>query len=277
MTAPLTFALRKPPRAAVDLSALTPDRLAGLTVTAIRSIPLAAGKASPRVEELFLVTGKDPAHLVISRGNGRFYNIGAGMTGGLIEVQGQAGDYLGLGMRGGKILVRGHAGASVGSGMRGGVIEVRGNSGDLVGAARAGDRYGMNDGIILVTGNAGARVGDRMRRGTIVIKGNAGDYCGARMAAGTIVVLGNVGRFTGLGMRRGTIVLGRRPKERHACFNRCGTLKMQFLRILFRHLARSHRALSDLRRHGPLCDRYSGDMAFGGNGEIMILRTHYSY
>jgi len=275
VSAPLTFTLRKALRAAVDLSPLTPDRLADLALTAIRDIPLAAGKASPRVEELFLVTGKDSAHLLFRRASDRFYSIGAGMTGGLIEVQGQAGDYLGLGMRGGKILVRGHAGAFAGAGMRGGLIEVRGNSGDLVGAARAGDRYGMNDGIILVTGNAGARVGDRMRRGTIVIKGSAGDYCGARMAAGTIVVLGEVGRFTGLGMRRGTIVLGRRPKERHACFNRCGTLKMQFLRILFRHLARSHRALADLAQRGPLCDRYSGDMAIGGDGEIMILRNSY--
>jgi len=135
----------------------------------------------------------------------------------------------------------------------------------------------MNDGTILITGNAGMRLGDRMRRGTIIVKGNVGDYCGARMLAGTVVVLGTAGHFTGLGMRRGTIVLGRRPKHLNASFNGCGRLKMQFLRILFRHLSRSHKGLAELKAHGPLCDRYCGDLSVGGKGELMILRAAYSY
>ncbi|MGQ0657757.1 MAG: formylmethanofuran dehydrogenase subunit C [Chromatiales bacterium] len=277
MTAPLTLTLRSRPQQPVDLAPVIPDRLQGMTMAAIRAMKLDAGKARMTVDELFRVSGKDPAHVVIHKSCNRLYNVGASMMSGTIEVHGPVGDYLGTGMRGGKIVVRGHAGASAGTGMRGGLIEIRGNAGDRVGAARAGDTHGMNDGTILVIGNAGARLGDRMRRGAIIVKGDAGDYCGARMSGGTVLVLGAVGKFTGLGMHRGTIVLGRRPKERHACFNKCGTLKMQFLRILFRHLARSHRTLAGLKRHGPLCDRYSGDMAAGGKGEIMVLRTGYSY
>jgi formylmethanofuran dehydrogenase subunit C len=274
---PLTLTLKSVPSVRVDLSPLTPDRLAGLTLGALRHIKLDAGNQRVAVDEIFKVSGRDCSHMEFHRASEKLVNIGAHMTRGEINVKGSVGDYLGRAMRGGTIRVRGDAGALAGNGMSGGLIEIHGSAGDGLGAANAGDAHGMNGGTIIVMGNAGERVANRMRRGIIIIKGNAGNYCGARMLAGTVLVLGNTGQFAGMGMQRGTIILGRRPKHISTTFNSCGTLKMQFLRIMFRHLTRAHRSLAILRDLGPLCDRYSGDLSTGGHGELMVLRGAYSY
>lgn len=274
---PLTLTLKSPPSQRVDLATLTPDRLQGLRPPAIAKLALQSGNRKVTVGDLFALNGHDVLNLHLRGDCRKFDNIGSGMRAGSITVHGDTGHRLGAAMRGGQITVHGDTGDWLGSGMNDGRIEVRGNAGDRVGAAFPGEAHGMNNGTILITGNAGARVGDGMRRGIIIIKGNAGDYCGARMLAGSILALGTAGEFAGLGMRRGSIILGRRPVSVTASFNSCGILKMQFLRILFRRLTRSHPNLSELKRHGPLCERYCGDLSTGGKGEIMILCATYPY
>ena len=84
-------------------------------------------------------------------------HLGALMNGGVIEVFGNAGDWLGGEMKKGK-------------------IHVHGDAGQQVGAAYRGSMMGMKGGTILVDGNAGIEVGMRMRRGLIVIGGAARDF-----------------------------------------------------------------------------------------------------
>ncbi len=269
----LTFTLIHRPQQGVDLSTLTPDQLQGKKLADIKNLELGSGPQKHKVRELFDVTGSDTSHIIIHRSCDKLHHIGAGMTQGSIEVGGAVGDYLGKKMQGGTIKVRGNAGQWTGGGMRGGFIEIFGNTGDYLGAVLQGEQEGMADGTILVTCNAGDRVGDRMRRGTIVIKGAAGAYCGGRMLAGTIVVLGDTGKFIGLAMKRGTIVLGTKPEQVPVTFNSCGQLKMEFLRVIFKHLSKSHRPLLMLKDVGPEAERYAGDLATGGKGELLILQT----
>jgi formylmethanofuran dehydrogenase subunit C len=129
----------------------------------------------------------------------------------------------------------------------------------------------MNEGTIVVSGKVGHRAGDRMRRGMVVVKGDAGDYLGSRMKGGTLLVLGEAGRGVGLAMRRGTVILGHRPAEIPATFSSSGTLKMEFLRLLFRELAGSFRGLASLKTYGPLSERLIGDLSAGGKGEVLVL------
>ena len=90
------------------------------------------------------------------------------MKGGVIHVHGGAGHLVGAayrgspaGMRGGMILVDGNAGNEIGHSLRRGTIAIGGNIGDLAG-------FNMLAGTILVGGEMGIRHGAGMKRGTLI-------------------------------------------------------------------------------------------------------------
>lgn len=270
MTA-LTLTRRVTPDLPVSLAPLTPVRLAGRDTVGIAKMKLACGNGRVEVGELFRVRAGDPARLRLNGGSRLFDDLGEGLEDGHIEIRGDAGARLGWRMRGGSIYVDGDTGLAAGAGMQGGRIIVTGHAGDFLGAAVPGEMEGMGDGVIHVWGTAGDRVGDRQRRGLIVVEGDAGRFCGSRMLAGTILVLGSVGPGVGCGMRRGTIVLRERPNSMSATFASCGKLKMEVLRLLFRQLRNSNPRLAWLEELGPLAERFAGDIARGGKGELLVL------
>jgi formylmethanofuran dehydrogenase subunit C len=269
----LTFRLRETPARPVDLSPLTPTRLAGMALEEIRSLPLASGNAHVAVGELFEVSGGELASLRIEGGSALLDGIGAAMHSGTLSVTGDVGAYLGRDMRGGAIRVHGNAGPWAGTGLSGGLVEIDGDAGDFLGAAIAGERRGMRGGTILVRGNAGQRAGDRMRRGMVVIEGNAGEHCGTRMGAGTLCVLGQAGAFTGFGMQRGTLLLTRSPADLPATFNDCGVHELLFLRLLLQDLARLDSRLLALEESFQRVRRYAGDLGCGGKGEVLVAEV----
>lgn len=253
------------------MSALTPDRLQGKGLEEISKLRLARSRQDCSVGELFNVSGDETEHIRILHGSLMLDAIGAEMSHGLIEVKGGAGDYLGMKMRGGQINVSGGVGRWAATGMKGGRIRITGDAGDFLGGALPASPMGMEDGMVVVSGNAGDRIGDRMRRGSLVVEGAAGNYCGSRMLAGTIVILGKPGTGVGFGMKRGSIILGLPPERMTSTFNSCGLLKMEFLRVLFRNLGGAEHCLEAFNVFGPEAERYAGDLAYGGKGEILIL------
>lgn len=267
----VTFTLRRQPETWLDLSALTPDKLHGRTLKAIKAVRLRCGRRTESVGDLFAVSGDNPSALRFTDACRQFVRLGRGMTHGRIHVAGHAGHYLGQDMLGGQITVRGSAGNWLGAGMTGGRIDISGDAGDFMGAAPTGAMHGMSGGSIIVYGNAGKRAGDRMRRGTILVLGNAGDFTGSRMIAGTLFVMGKARAGVGCGMRRGTIVLGRMPAHMLITFSDCGKLKMEFLRLLFKKTAQAAKRLDFFRDFGPEARRFAGDLSSGGQGEILVL------
>ena len=147
--------------------------------------------------------------------------------------------------------------------MTSGNITIGGDCGDFLGA-------NMQGGSIVCTGNAGDRMGDHMRRGLILIDGNAGEYCGSRMLAGTIGVHGSVGKYVGFGMKRGTILL-KNKTDLHATIQDCGTHDLPFLALLFQSFKPFSTKFSQLKNQRV--QRYAGDLACNGNGEILVLAT----
>ena len=270
---PLSFNLKIQPRFTLDLSPLTPDRISGLTNAQIKRISLQYGKQKVSVEELFNVSGNNPKHIIFSKGSENLIAIGHEMSHGLIEVNGNTGDYAGQYMRGGTIIIKGNAGAWVGNRMSDGKIEIKGDVGDYLGAGLPGEPHGMSNGLIIVSGNAGDRVGDRLRRGYIIIRGKAGDYCGSRMVAGTIIVLDKTGKYPGFGMRRGTIIMVKRPTHIPATFKSCGHLKMQYLRLLFKQLSELGKDYAFFNKYVPEAHRFAGDLSSNGKGELLILQS----
>jgi formylmethanofuran dehydrogenase subunit C len=129
--------------------------------------------------------------------------------------------------------------------MSGGRLEIAGDAGGFLGAPLEGEMEGMTGGLLIVRGSAGARAGDRLRRGTIVIEGSAGDYPGSRMIAGTLIVFGECGSLPGYLMRRGTIVLAS-PPELAQTFVDCGAHDLAFARVFSGLLRPESRAAARL-------------------------------
>lgn len=149
----------------------------------------------------------------------------------------------------------------IGHKMTRGQVTIEGNCGDFLGA-------NMQGGTIICHGNAHDRVGDFMRRGLILVEGNSGDYCGSRMIAGTIGIYGKVGKYVGFSMKRGSILL-KTPAELHATLQNCGAHTLPFLSLLlssFKPFSTSFNKVKSNR-----IQRYAGDLACNGNGEILII------
>ena len=93
------------------------------------------------------------------------------MKAGLIEIHGNAGDYLAspyrgseAGMSGGKIIVDCNVGSDSAMSMKGGIIKIHGDAGPFLG-------FRMRDGAIHVEKKCGTRVGANMSGGKIIISG----------------------------------------------------------------------------------------------------------
>lgn len=264
---PFTFTLRQEPPQRVDLSALTPDRLAGRSVADIEKIEIGTTRASTKVGDVFKVTEGDLHNIRYEGGSSRLDLVGAKLLPGFsIHVEGDVGGQIGRLAKGGKITVSGDAGAYAASGNEGAHIEIKGSVGEMLAGPLAGELAGMSGGRVVVRRNAGARAGDRLRRGIIIIEGDAGDDLGSRIIAGTIVALGKTSGRVGYLNKRGSLVLGRRP-DLGPTYVDCGAHELTFARLFARSLKEDSAAAATLLS-GKL-QRFGGDTAVYGKGEIL--------
>lgn len=266
----LTFTLKATLPQSISCGVLTPDNLAGKTITEIAAIQLTTGKNQLLTGDIFDISGTDTQQICFKNATAKLDYLGANMGSGSITIEGDVGAYLGFGMKHGEIHCKGNTAAFAACNMRGGLLKIDGNAGDFLGAGSEGLRKGMLGGTVIVKGNVGDRAGDQMRRGLILIEGNAGNYCGSRMVAGTIGVLGSTGIYTGFNMRRGTLLLKTQP-QLHVSMQDCGMHTLPFLSLLFKSFTQYDTAfnkLSQLR-----VQRFAGDLAYNGNGEILVLKN----
>ncbi|HSH54951.1 MAG TPA: formylmethanofuran dehydrogenase subunit C [Methylotenera sp.] len=264
----LTFTLKKTLQHSLNCAALTPNNLANKSANEIAGTLLQYGKSRLRTDEVFDVTGDDTQNIHFKNSTNKLDYLGANMSAGALTIQGDAGAYLGYGLSKGEIHCHGNTEAFTACNMAGGLLRIDGNAGDFLGGASAGLRKGMRGGTVIVKGNAADRVGDQMRRGLILIEGNTGDYCGSRMIAGTIGVLGKIGQYAGFNMQRGTLLFKNTPKL-HASIQDCGVHTLPFLSLMFKSFEKYDTKFS--RINTRRVQRYVGDVACNGNGEILLL------
>lgn len=264
----LTFSLKKTLRHSLNCAALTPSNLANKSATEIADMLLKYGKSQLRTDEVFKITGDDTQNIHFKNANSKLDYLGANMSSGSVIVEGNAGAYLGYGLTKGEIHCLGNTEAFAACNMAGGLLKIDGNTGDFLGGASAGLRKGMRGGTVIVKGNAGDRVGDQMRRGLILIEGNVGDYCSSRMIAGTVGVMGSIGKYVGFNMQRGTLLLAKLPQF-HSTIQDCGTHTLPFLSLLFQSFKQYDTSFSNLNTQRV--QRYVGDLACNGNGEILVI------
>jgi len=264
---PLHLSLKADPAQRLDLAALVPHKIAGLSLAEIGAINVATTREPVTLGDVFKIKGAASEEIIIEGGSERFDNLGQGLQGGVLHIDGDVGQNAGRKMSGGNLIVNGSTGPWAGTGMSGGRLEIFGDTGDYLSGPREGEIHGMTGGIIIVRGSAGERAGDRLRRGTIIIEGDAGDYPASRIVAGTLVVLGESGVNPGYLMRRGTVILAK-PSPLTPTFIDCGHLNSTFLTLFSRLMKEESKAAAKLLS-SPL-RRMAGDMAVLGKGEILV-------
>jgi formylmethanofuran dehydrogenase subunit C len=248
----LTLTLRTEPLARVLAAPLIPERLRGLSASAVAALKVRCGGETPAVGDLFDVSGEgaEDEALVLAGDLRRFDEVGASMSSG-------------------EIVVRGDVGAWAGAEMTGGLLRIFGDAGARLGAAYPGARAGMTGGEIAVSGDAGEEAGAGMRRGLVAVGGRTGSGAGVRMLAGTVVALGGIGAEAGLGNKRGSLVSGRTleplPAYAFAARFHPPALRLQLLRV--RELGLT---VPDAMLTGSW-SRWSGDITELGRGEILVF------
>jgi formylmethanofuran dehydrogenase subunit C len=266
--------LKEQPPVPLEAESLSPDVTAPLALDAVRALPVYLGKRPCRVDDFFEVEGTAGDDLEI-RGDGRKIKwMGRGMTRGRLKIVGNAGMHLGSYMKGGTIEVSGGVTDWLGAEMSGGRIRIGGSAGGQVGAAYRGSTSGMTGGTILIEGTAGLEVGMRMRRGIIAVGGRARDFVGLEMKGGTIVLRGGAELRTGAWISRGTII-SLTPIPLLPTFSYSCAYNPTFLRLYARHLSTLGFSIPCEEREGAY-QRYTGDAAVPGRGEILVWKPHAS-
>ncbi len=249
MSDAVTLSLAEPPTHALIADCIAADRFAGLDAKAIAELPVVHGGRPGTLGEFFKVRGGHSSVVRIEGDLPQVEAIGAGMAGGELTIDGRVGRDLGLAMAGGRIDARSHAG-------------------DNVGGARPGAARGMTGGEIIVRGNVGDEAGARMRRGLVVVTGDAGRGTGQGMIAGTVVLLGKAGPGAGRFLKRGSIV-ALAPIDRPGTFRYACTYRPPHVGLLLRYLrGRAGAQIADRYMAGRY-ERYCGDLAELGKGEIL--------
>ena len=261
----------------IEADVISPDVFAGKTLQEIRNLPIHYGNEEVEMKEYIHAQGKvaekPEEQLIVIDGDARHIKqIGTKMTAGKIVVQGYAGMHLGAQMSGGDITVTGNALDWAGAEMKGGVIKVLGDAGNLLGAAYRGSSEGMTGGCIVITGNAGSELGSFMRRGKIVVMGNTEDFTGVHMNGGEIFIFGKPGKRLGAQARGngGFIACFNGADEILPTYRYDTTFTPVFMRLYLKHLYEKLGIMSAPQFIDKPLQRYRGDLAVGGNAEILV-------
>lgn len=268
----MILSLKVVPKVPVEAECISPDLFSGKSLEQVKNLEVLVGNKRKRLGDVFEVSEgpEGDGEIVIEGDLSRVKHVGAAMSFGKVVVKGDVGMHLGRQMKGGKIIVHGNAGDWTGAEMRGGVIRIKGNAGNLLGAAYRGSKLGMNRGMIVVEGNAGHEVGELMKRGIIAVVGDVASFAGAHMKGGTILCFGKIGGRAGAEMDRGTIIAFN-ELELLPTFRYDSTYNPTFLRALLRGLRKHDLPVRQEHIEGAY-DRYSGDLAGLGKGEIFVWR-----
>ena len=261
----------------IEADVISPDVFAGKTLQEIRNLPIYYGNEEIEMKEYIHAQGKvaeDPENqLIVIDGDARHIKqIGTKMTTGRIVVQGWAGMHLGAQMSGGDITVEGNCLDWAGAEMKGGLIRILGDVGNLLGAAYRGSSEGMTGGCIAVTGSVGTEMGSFMRRGMIVVLGDTSDFTGVHMNGGEIFIFGKTGKRIGAQAKGngGFIACFGGVEDLLPTYMFDTTYTPVFMRLYLKELYEKLGLSIATQFIDTPMKRYRGDLAVGGNAEILV-------
>ncbi len=268
---------REMPTIPLEAEVISPDVLAGRKIQEIEGLTVYVGNERYALGEFFDVGGEVAERagdqlIVVDGDVPNVKYVGMRMTSGHVLVKGSVGMHAGAQMSGGELTVEGSAFEWAGAEMKGGLLRIGGDAGHQLGAAYRGSSEGMTGGCIVVGGDAGLELGSFMRRGMIVIRGGVGPFAGVHMNGGEIFVFGPAARRLGAEAKgNGGFI---------ACFGEVESLlptyvydttyQPTFMKLYLRQM----KDALGVDEAGKFIDasfrRYRGDLAVGGNGEILV-------
>lgn len=264
-----TLSLREPPPVPLDLAPLRPEAVLGRSARAIATLSLRLGNRAVALGELFTIrTGTPAEEMLVLEGTTRLCDrIGAELASGTIRVVGDAGAELGLGMTGGCIEVDGNVGDLAAAEAKGGIVRIRGDAGARLAGALPGSG-GARGVTVVVDGRCGPLAGEAMRRGLVVLLDGCAGEVAMGLRGGTVIVRGPCGARPGAAMRRGSLLLLDALFDPGPSFADSGTHELLWLEVLKREL--SALGLSGLLP-GRRVRRLVGDLAELGKGELLLF------
>ncbi len=266
------------PTIPIEAEVISPDIIAGKRLQDVKGLTVYVGNTTRTLGDFFDVEGdiaeKATDQLIVVEGAiPHVKYIGAEMTAGRIVIKGDVGMHVGAQMSGGEIIVEGSASDWVGAEMKGGLLRIKGNAGNQLGAAYRGSSDGMTGGCIVVGGDVGIEMGAFMRRGMLIVQGDVGPFAGVHMNGGEIFIFGRAARRVGAEAKgNGGFI---------ACFGGVEALlptyiydttyRPTFMKLYLRQL-RDELGIEEAEKFldAPF-KRYRGDIAVGGNSEILIV------
>lgn len=265
------------PSIPVEAEVISPDIVAGKTLKEIEGLKVYVGNSVHRLGEFFEVEGETAEvvanQMIVVDGSVQTVKyIGAKMTSGSILVKGCAGMHTGSQMSGGELVVEENTRDWAGAEMKGGLLRIGKDSRNLTGAAYRGSSDGMTGGCIVVDGDAGVEVGSFMRRGMIVVRSGVGPFTGVHMNGGQIFVFGRVARRLGAEAKGngGFIACLGEVESILPTYLYDTTYMPAFMKLYLRQM-RDELGIQEAMKFIDMpFRRYRGDLAVGGNAEILI-------
>jgi formylmethanofuran dehydrogenase subunit C len=265
------------PSIPVEAEVISPDVVTGKTLKEIEGFKVYVGNATYRLGEFFEVEGEVAEtaadQMIVVDGSVQTVKyIGAKMTAGSILVKGCAGMHTGSQMSGGELVVEENTRDWAGAEMKGGLLRIGKDSRNLTGAAFRGSSEGMTGGCIVVDGDAGVEAGSFMRRGMIVVRGGVGPFAGVHMNGGEIFVFGKASRRFGAEAKGngGFIACLGEVESILPTYLYDTTYKPAFMKLYLRQMRDKLGIEEAMSFVDAPFRRYRGDLAVGGNAEILI-------
>jgi formylmethanofuran dehydrogenase subunit C len=264
-------------RIPIEAEVINPDKVVGKTLEEVRELSIYIGNSKICLGDFFEIAGEtseeSSEQLIIVAGNAdNIKYIGSEMSAGRVLVEGCVGMHAGSMMRGGELIVTGDASDWAGAEMKGGLLRIHGNAGNQLGAAYRGSAKGMTGGCIVVGENVGLEAGTFMRRGMIIIQGDVGPFLGAHMNGGEIFVFGRSSKRLGAEAKGngGFIACLGGVEAILPTYIYDTTYRPTFMKLYLRQL-RDQLGIEEASKflETPF-KRYRGDIAIGGNAEILI-------
>jgi formylmethanofuran dehydrogenase subunit C len=264
----------------IEAEVISPDIIIQNNLKEIGNLDVFVGNTKYSLSTWFNIKGEvadDPSQQLITvKGNvPNVKYIGAEMTAGMIVVKGDVGMHSGSQMRGGELIIEGNANDWAGAEMKGGLLVIKGNAGHLLGSAFRGSSDGMMGGCIHVMGNVGTEIASFMRRGMIVVEGDTGPFTGVHMNGGEIIIFGTAGRRVGAQAKGngGFIACLGGVDTMLPTYRYDTTYTPVFWRLYMLQLADKLGIMKAKKYINTPLKRYRGDLAVGGNAEILIAES----
>ena len=156
--------LHTKPEVPLEAESITPGVINKLKKKEIEKIKIFHGNREVNIADFFKVTENKLDILEVEGDMHRIKYLGANMSDGEMQIEGNVGPHLGSAMSGGFIKVNGNTGDWIAPEMSGGRIHISGNSGHCIASAYRGASKGVTGGEIVIEGivKKGRQVGKKI-------------------------------------------------------------------------------------------------------------------